>query len=32
MTMLCTACGTAYPAHSTHQHCKICDDERQYVP
>ncbi len=32
MTLLCTACGTAYPASATHQHCKICEDERQYVP
>ncbi|MFB6328254.1 MBL fold metallo-hydrolase [Pantoea deleyi] len=32
MTMLCTACGTAYPLQATYPHCKICEDERQYVP
>jgi len=31
--MLCTACGTGYSHQaSAPQHCKICDDERQYVP
>jgi len=32
MTMLCTACGTAYPSAAPDEHCKICEDERQYVP
>ncbi|HHP2759559.1 TPA: MBL fold metallo-hydrolase [Klebsiella quasipneumoniae] len=32
-TFLCNACGTAYPeSDNTPQVCKICDDERQYVP
>lgn len=30
MTMLCNACGTAYSNQPAR--CKICDDERQYVP
>ena len=30
---LCTACGTSYPeAPSPPEHCRICEDERQYVP
>ncbi|MGK3143566.1 MBL fold metallo-hydrolase [Pantoea sp. C2G6] len=33
MIQLCTACGTAYSHQvSDNPHCKICDDERQYVP
>ncbi|MDU7840176.1 MAG: MBL fold metallo-hydrolase [Pantoea sp.] len=32
-TYLCNACGTAYPdSDNPPEACKICDDERQYVP
>ena len=30
---ICTACGTQYPESDTAPaHCKICEEERQYVP
>lgn len=33
MIVLCKACGTSYETEGTHpDHCKICEDERQYVP
>jgi Metallo-beta-lactamase superfamily. len=33
MIALCKACGTSYEITDTHpQQCKICEDERQYVP
>lgn len=33
MIALCKACGTAYESTGlSPQHCKICEDERQYVP
>lgn len=33
MITLCKACGTSYDnGHSTIERCKICDDERQYIP
>lgn len=33
MITLCNACGTSYEATVTHpEHCKICEDERQFVP
>lgn len=33
MITLCKACGTAYDDRQGHvDRCKICDDERQYVP
>ena len=29
----CSACGTSYPdTPEPPRHCRICDDERQYVP
>ena len=33
MITLCKACGTSYEASGFHpEHCKICKDERQYLP
>ncbi|MEL4015119.1 MBL fold metallo-hydrolase [Dryocola clanedunensis] len=33
MIALCKACGTSYDVSGSHpQRCKICEDERQYVP
>ena len=33
MTILCKTCGTSYDdTHGAITHCKICEDERQYVP
>lgn len=33
MTILCKTCGTSYDdAQGAIAHCKICEDERQYVP
>ena len=33
MIALCKACGTSYEIAGSHpEHCKICEDERQYVP
>jgi hypothetical protein len=33
MIALCKTCGTSYKAIGSHPaHCKICEDERQYVP
>lgn len=33
MTLLiCCACGTSYDASAQPEHCRICQDERQYVP
>lgn len=33
MITLCNACGTSYEITGTHpHHCKICEDERQFVP
>ncbi|MGB7803046.1 MBL fold metallo-hydrolase [Buttiauxella sp.] len=33
MITLCKACGTSFEKTGTHpQQCKICEDERQYVP
>lgn len=33
MTILCKTCGTPYDdTHGAITHCKICEDERQYVP
>lgn len=30
---ICSACGTSYPdASAPPRHCRICDDERQFVP
>ncbi|WP_435955035.1 MBL fold metallo-hydrolase [Dryocola sp. BD626] len=33
MIVLCKACGTSYETAGSHpERCKICEDERQYVP
>lgn len=33
MITLCKTCGTSYEIADSHpEHCKICEDERQYVP
>ena len=33
MITLCTACGTSYEEQEcAPAHCKICEDERQFVP
>lgn len=33
MIALCKACGTSFETAGSHlEHCKICEDERQYVP
>lgn len=33
MITLCKTCGTSYETAGSHpEHCKICEDERQYVP
>jgi glyoxylase-like metal-dependent hydrolase (beta-lactamase superfamily II) len=33
MITLCKACGTSYEIADSHpEHCKICADERQYIP
>jgi glyoxylase-like metal-dependent hydrolase (beta-lactamase superfamily II) len=29
---LCCACGTSYEAGAVPEHCRICQEERQYVP
>ena len=32
MIKLCTACSTSYEDDASIRHCKICEDERQFVP
>lgn len=33
MVTLCKACGTSYDVATGHPtHCKICEDDRQFVP
>ncbi|MEE8104665.1 MAG: MBL fold metallo-hydrolase [Planctomycetota bacterium] len=31
-TVTCTACGTMYAAGSAPSHCRMCEDDRQFVP
>lgn len=32
MIKLCTACSTSYEDDASIRHCKICEDDRQFVP
>jgi glyoxylase-like metal-dependent hydrolase (beta-lactamase superfamily II) len=32
MVFLCCACGTSYEADTAPRRCRVCEDERQYVP